>query len=396
VIYGNSYSGHSEQRNTMIRIRNPASLKQIAYIRLGRLNHAKETLNKISDAYPENVQAHRMLGHVYLALQQLDEAADEFRAALRLRFDDPSLWTNLGHTLSRKNKYNEAHAAFERAAFLQPTDPEYAYNVGDNYLAMGQPKKAIASLTKAVQLSPNYDMAHYDLGLAFFELGKYEECMEASIACLRDDPEMKTQRSNRGIGATTNLGLAYMNLGKYKEAEECFRRNLKLTASTYFNLGLALFRQGHFKESLVNFQRALELKPQDAEYLDLLGNAYSELDLLTEAEGALRDAIETDNNYALAHYDMGIVLTKIKGREREALKSFKQAIVLDADLYWAYYAIACLYSLMGKKKLALQFLGKAFKKGFSDIAHLEKDTDLDNLRGDPLFCELKDKYLASV
>lgn len=301
----------------------------------------------------------------------------------------------LAYTLSRKNKFDEARAAFERAYFQEPRDPEYAYNLGDNYLALGHPEEAIPFLTRAVQLSPNNTLAHYDLGLAFFQLGKYEECAQASLASLRGDPDMKIQRSNPGMGTTSNLGCAYMNLGKYKEAEECFLRNLKLMAPSYFNLGLMLFRQGLYEQSLGNFQRASELDPKNPEYLNLLGNAYNELGQLTEAEKVLRDAITIDKNYALAHYDLGVVLARVKGQEVEALKSFKRAIAHDPSLYWGYYSIACLYTLMDKKKLALQFLEKAFQKGFSDISHMEKDRDLDNLRDDPRFSELKDKYLTS-
>jgi len=367
-----------------------------AYIRLGQLKDSEGILKRLSDAHPQNIQVKRMLGHVYLDLQRLDEAADEFRAALSLQPDDSSLWTDLGHTLSMNNEFKQACEAFQRAAELEPRNPEYAYNLGDNYLALENPEKALAFLVRAVQLSPDHRMAHYDLGLAFFELRRYEECAQSSIASLRSDPCMETQRSNPGVGATANIGLAYMNLGKFKEAEECFLRNLKLMAPSYFNLGLVLFRQGLYERSLINFQRALELEPEDPEYLDLLGNAYSELGRLTEAEKVLRHAIAIDSKYALAHYDLGTVLATVKGKEVEALKSFKRAIAHDPGLYWGYYSIACLYALMDKKKLALRFLKKAFQKGFSNMSHLEKDSDLDSLRDDPTFGKLMDKYCSST
>jgi tetratricopeptide (TPR) repeat protein len=199
---------------------------------------------------------------------------------------------------------------------------------------------------------------------------------------------MEWQRTNLGLGATTNKGLAYLNLGKFTEAEQCFRRNLKLMASTNFNLGLTLFEQRRYEESLVNFQRAHEIKPDDPEYLDLIGNAYSELNQLDRALKALNAAIAVDETYALAHYDMGVVLARMKGKKTAAMKSFQRAIMLNVDLYWAYYGIGCLYALQGKKKLALQFLEKAFQKGFRDIVHLEKDDDWKEFRDDSQFKEL--------
>ncbi len=365
-----------------------------AQIRLGQLAEAEKVLKDVSAAHPENVQARRMLGDIYLSLQKIDEAAREFEAALGHGPDDAALWTNLGHALERTGKHEDALVAFQHALKLEPTNAQYAYHVGDAYLALKQPEMAIGYLTKAVQLNPDLAMGYYDLGLAFFEQGKYEWSAIASAAALRGDPEMETQRINLGIGATGNLGLAYLNLSKYTEAEECFRRNLKQIAPTFFNLGLTLFRQKRYEESLVMFQRAHEIMPDDPEYLDLVGNAYMELGRLPEARDTLMAALAADDTYALAHYDMGVVLSRMKGEEAVAMKSFERAVELDDGLYWAHYSIGCLYALRGEKKFALQFLEKAFQKGFHELDHMDKDTDWETLRNDPQFQELVRKYTA--
>jgi len=365
-----------------------------AQIRLGQLEEAEKVLKDLCAAHPENVQARRMLGDIYLSLQKIDEAAREFEAALGHGPDDAVLWTNLGHALERTGKHEDALVAFQHALKLESTNAQYAYHVGDAYLALKQPEMAIGYLTKAVQLNPDLAMGYYDLGLAFFEQGKYEWSAIASAAALRGDPGMKTQRSNPGIGATGNLGLAYLNLSKYTEAEECFRRNLKLIAPTFFNLGLTLFRQKRYAESLDMFQRAHEIMPEDPEYLDLVGNAYMELGRLPEARDTLMAALAADDTYALSHYDMGVVLSRMKGEEAAAMKSFERAVELDDGLYWAHYSIGCLYALRGEKKFALQFLEKAFQKGFHELDHMDKDTDWEGLRNDPQFQELVRKYTA--
>ena len=365
-----------------------------AYIRLGQLTDAEAELERATELYPEDIRSHWMLGHVYLGLHKPQQACDEFRAALRMNFSDAGLWCDLGHTLSQLEKYPDALAAFLRALHLEPNMALYAYNVGDAHLAMNEPEKALPYLMKAVQRDPDFSLAHYDLGLAFLSLGRYEESVPASTAALRADPDMDNQRINLGMGATTNLGIAYMNLGKYAEAEDCFRKNLKLEASTYFNLGLTLFRQERYEQSLFNLQRALEIEPHDAEYLDLLGSAFLELDRLDEAMEAIRAAIAVDDSYALAHYDLGTVLARMKGQNAAALRSFKRSLDLDKNLLWAYYAIGCIYAKQGKKKSALRFLGKAFQKGFRDMAHLEQDSDWEGLREDPDFQALTAKYAA--
>ena len=365
-----------------------------AQIRLGQLTEAEKVLKTVSDAHPGNPRAHCMLGDIYLSLQKIEDAAVEFQSALEHDPGDAAPWTNLGHTLERTNKHDDALVAFQHASLLEPANAQYAYHVGDSYLALEQPEKAIGFLTKSVQLDPGLAMGYYDLGLAFFEQGKYEWSAISSADALRSDPEMQTQRINLGIGATGNRGLAYLNLGKYREAEECFRRNLKLIAPSFFNLGMALFRQKRYEESLIMFQRALEIKPDDPEFLDLIGNAYLELGRLPEALDALKAAITADDSYALAHHDRGVALSRMKGEEAAALKSFERAVELNDDLYWAHYSIGCLYALQGEKKLALQFLEKAFQKGFHELDHFENDTDWETLKNAPQFQELVRKYTA--
>lgn len=363
-----------------------------AQIRLGQLTEAEEVLKGVSTAHPENVQAHRMLGDIYLSLQRIDDAGREFEAALEQEPTDAALWTSLGHTLERAGKHEEAVVAFQRASLLEPANAQYAYHVGDAYLALEQPEMAIGYLTRAVQLNPDLAIAYYDLGLAFFQQHKYEWSAIASAAALRGDPEMKTQRTNLGIGATDNLGLAYLNLGRHQEAEECFRRNLKLMAPTFFNLGMTLFRQKRYAESLEMFKRAHEIVPGDPEYLDMVGNAYMELGRLLEARDALVAAIAADDTYALAHYDLGCALSRMKGEEQAAMESYQRSVKLDPAIFWAYYAIGCLHALKGEKQLALHNLEEAFRKGFDDMKHFENDADWEGLRNDPQFQELKLKY----
>jgi superkiller protein 3 len=367
-----------------------------AHIRLGHSEEAEKILTNIIHVHRESSEARLLLAKMYLSSQRIDDATRELQTAVSQDKNDASLWAYLGHVLSRQKNLEDALRAFQNALQLEPENSVYAYNLGDIYLALGKPEKAIGLLNKCVQRDPEYSIGYYDLGLAYFKLKRYEECITASTAALRDDPDMLSQRTNLGIGAITNLGLAYMNSGNYTEAENCFRRNLKLTASTFFNLGLALFRQKRYDESLVYFQFAHQIKPDDPEYLDLIGNAYLEISRLDHALEALDNAIAADDTYALAHYDKGVVLARMKGEDAAAIKSFQRALGLNADLYWAYYGIGCVYALQGNKKRAIELLDQALQKGFRDFPHLEKDDDWQTLKEDSQFQELISRYTPDL
>jgi len=351
----------------------------------------KEALPKMKDASDE-VRTRLKIANLLLSKPAFDKAEEELRQAMKLTPNNSELWSLLGHCLCRQHKTKESLKVFQRAVEIDPDSPKDLYNIGDAYLGLGQPDKAINPLLQAIRLKDDYRLAHYDLSLAYFRLKKYQEAEMSARTALYDDPEMEFQGSNLGMGATENLGLALLNQGKTEEAEACFRRNLGLVASTYFNLGLTLFGTQRHEEAFDHFRRAVELDPEDAEYHNLLGQAYDELGQPEEAEKSLMRSIELDANDAMGHYDLGVILAKRKGRENEALAAFQQALKLDPEMLWAYYGLACLHAVAGKEKPALELLEKALKKGFKEFDHIEKDKDWNGLREKPKFVRLLEKY----
>jgi protein O-GlcNAc transferase len=363
-----------------------------AYSLSGNLEEAVRVLEIAAEATPADSRVHTRLGDLYMRTGALEKAVERFRRALQQFPADGNLWANLGHCLSRLGKEKEALWAFEKAVQLDPNDPVFLYDLGDAYLAVEEPKKALGPLLKAIQRRPDYPLAHYDLGLAFFKLGKYAEGAAASRAALSEDTEIRFAESNLGLNAMTNLGLCLSNLGQLEEALSCFQRIVEMFAPTYFNIGLAQFRLHRYEEALASFKKALEITPNDAEYLDLLGNAYSELGQLTEAQAALKCAIDADPKYALAHYDLGTVLAQIEAQQHQALRCFERAIELDSDLFWAYYSVGCIHAKEGRKDLALQSIEKALEKGMRDFDHIAKDADLESIRQDSSFQGLLQRY----
>jgi tetratricopeptide (TPR) repeat protein len=77
-----------------------------------------------------------------------------------------------------------------------------------------------------------------------------------------------------------------------------------------------------------------------------------------------------------------------QGRYREAAACEEIVLEVFPDDSTAAYNLACAYSRMGARKDAVKLLKLSVRNGFRDWAAMEKDADLDNIRGDPGYQEV--------
>ncbi len=86
-------------------------------------------------------------------------------------------------------------------------------------------------------------------------------------------------------------------------------------------------------------------------------------------------------------FDSGIRLLQEKKFD-ESVAAFKKCIELRPDDPTAYYNIACAFSLKGDADKAFEWLERAIDKGFDDVGHMARDTDLDPIRKDPRYKDM--------
>ena len=229
-----------------------------------------------------------------------------------------------------------------------------------------------------------------------------------------------------------NWGTALLNLAKTKqgkEAEELFKQSFeKFKKATeikkdkyeaFYNWGIALSdlaetKQGKeaeelFKQSFEKFKKATEIKKDFHEAFNNWGTALSDLAKTKQGEEAdelfkqsfenFKKATETKKDIHTAFNNWGnalLNLAKIK-QGKEADELFKESIIKleNAENILkgsGSYNLACVYSLLQDKEKALIWFEKSLILKDISIEHIEKDTDLDNIRKDQKFIEFLDKY----
>jgi predicted esterase len=89
-------------------------------------------------------------------------------------------------------------------------------------------------------------------------------------------------------------------------------------------------------------------------------------------------------------------------RERridDSIKAFQACIKLDDKNAVSYYNIACCYAQKKDAPKTVEWLKKSFDKGFLDLAHIGRDSDIDPVRDDDglkdLLAKTKKKILSS-
>ena len=165
----------------------------------------------------------------------------------------------------------------------------------------------------------------YEQGLR----GLADKQISLGLSSLREavqlDPENPTFRNA--------LGVLLLDLRKPAEAEAEFQKAVALDANyaeAHHNLGLSFAEQGRYDQAIAAYRKALSLPiyptPEVGYYN--LGRAYAQINKLSEAEEALRTAIQLEPKLGAAYYQLGVVLNST-GRREEAKSAFRRARDLD-------------------------------------------------------------------
>src|SRR5262249_30206658 len=186
---------------------------------------------------------------------KLTEAADEYRALLKLKPDNAEAHANLGIVLSRLGKYDEAVAAYESAFKLAPNQPMILLNLGIAHYRAGKFDQAVAVFQRLLEQNPDLVQARQLYGLSLAALGRDEEAVKQLEQTLDAAPSAAARLSS--------LAVPYLRL-----ANPGFRATLERLAASPAGLpalhllqGQAFLRDKEFEKALEELQSAAQLTP---------------------------------------------------------------------------------------------------------------------------------------
>ncbi len=189
-----------------------------------------------------------------------------------------------------------------------------------------------------------------------------------------------------------SLGHAYLNSDRAHEGVRAYQRAVEKDASTnnLFFLGYGYIKAELPEVALGVYQ---QIRSKNAFFYPALayeGVAHDKAGRYQVALARFRQALAYNPNYVPGHFHMGITFVNTKEYDK-SIRCFEKVIELDPTESAAYYNIACCYSLMGEADKALEWLALSVERGFHDWKHMEKDTDLDNIRKTARYATLRDQ-----
>jgi tetratricopeptide (TPR) repeat protein len=125
-------------------------------------------------------------------------------------------------------------------------------------------------------------------------------------------------------------------------------------AQELLRAGMALSQAGRFEAARQKLLRANEIAPINPEVLNQIAITYYARNDLAQAKVFYRRAIAAAPRFALAHYNLACVLAK-ENRPQEALQALRTAA----------------------------------ETGYAAVAAMDGDQDLDSIRGDPAYREIR-------
>lgn len=162
----------------------------------------------------------------------------------------------------------------------------------------GQTASSIEHLRRALSLDPNNAEAHLLLGFVQMERRDFaaaEEHLRQGIEILD-----KQERKGSTLAEAQNIyGVCLTELERYDEAKEVLRKSAtdELNSSPHLawgNLGTAQYRSGEYAEAVTSTMEAVRLEPRFCVGFYTMGEALSRMRRWDDAERALVQAIEAD------------------------------------------------------------------------------------------------------
>jgi len=248
-----------------------------AFGAFGRIVHAYEFFAAAEAAYlnaarlaPGESDWPHLLGYLYQQTGRMAEAAASLDAARRARPGNRALAVRLGDVYVGLDRLRDAREQYESVLAALPAAAHQG--LGEVALRERHYREALEHFRAALDRVPQATALHYSIAMAYRGLGRLDEArahlaQRGTGGIVAADPVVNSLQSLvRGERLLVIQGNRFYAAGRYQEAADAFERALAVAPSSVparVNLAAALLERGDASRAVEHLDAALALSPGD-------------------------------------------------------------------------------------------------------------------------------------
>lgn len=282
------------------------------YFRVGKTHDAEATARAMLKDFPDNIEAHKVLGRIYL--RQLSEAQNAVSSA------SPN-----------GNALDEAIAQYEKIVSLEPKNVDDHMVLGQLYTVKHQPDKAAAQFKMAQAIEPDSEEVVLNMARLYAENGDIAQAAKVIAAV---PPADRTPKMEFALGA------AYDQLKQPKDAIAAYQSAAEMDPGDPHTLGAlaqALLNDNQLDQALKTYQDMAKADPDDSGTLIHISEIQRRQSKYEDALATIRKALKKDPNSLEAGYNEGLLLD-VLGRYDDSAKTYEHMVELTSHANGAYTA----------------------------------------------------------
>ncbi|HSB18022.1 MAG TPA: tetratricopeptide repeat protein [Bryobacteraceae bacterium] len=330
----------------------------------GNTKERGDYYNRLVKAFPDDEDAHQLLGIHYYALQEYDPAIAEFQRAVQLAPNYAPSYNQMGYALRDAGKYQEAEAAFRKYVELIPNEPNPHDSLAELLMKMGRFDESIESYRKALSFNEQFLTAFEGIAANLMYQSKHKEALEQlqkEFDLARNDGERRRALVSMAV-CNADEGKPSEALAKLSKAAAIAEQQGDKAGMGFHTVARAdlLLNAGKTREAKAAYDKALELVRQstvpdtvkrnfELAYhgkLALVAGANKDFENAKKEAETMRAGVEAlgnPNQMKAAHEVLGIVSLQQKSYD-EAISHLNQA---DLESPYTMFQLARAYA--GKK-----------------------------------------------
>jgi len=327
------------------------------YIQQDNWDKAIEQLDIAVSMYPNDAEAHFLLGQGMAEKQNWERMNEMFNKSLAIAptFEAQIKNTidknfvnqlNAGVSKTKAGDFEGAIANYKTANVIAPDRIEAYVNLAATYANIDSFRLAVDYFKKALEIQPDDKVIINNLASTYFNLQDWDGVISLLTKALEADPN--------DADFIANLAIAYQNKGEHDNAMQLYQKVISDNPDMIdlkFNLAQLYSNKGEWNKAIELFDDVIENNPDDFDANSQVGQAY--LVMAGELASKLNDRIEagedvTDEERA-----------EVKSLNEKAIPYLEKATQIKGDVWQIWENLGIAYLRVDQREKAEECMAKS-------------------------------------